>query len=383
MRHVSFCRIFFLHRIMFKIPSYRPYFDEAEKQSVCAILDARLAPVSQFVDIFEKNFSRYVGRKYAVAVSSGTAGLYLLVRYIVDKRHGGIVTTPLTFVASANVILYENQEVIFSDIGVNLLLDEDVLEQLLERRKGITAIIYVDIFGIIPKSERIRAVCDRHDVFLIEDASQAVGSRNDAVVAGRLGHAAVFSFNKNKQITSGGEGGMIVTDDEAIYGFCLSMRDQGRVAGGNWIENVRLGYNYRMTELQAAIGCAQLEKVDDFLEKRRELVRVYADLLRDLRHVTVAAGTDDASRSWFIFYILVDDAVLKERIIQRLSDAGVECKTSYFPPVYKFKTYKKVVFSSPFAEKFYAEVIALPLYVEMTIDDVRLIAGIIRKCCSV
>lgn len=383
MKRVSFCETFFPHSIMFKIPSYRPYFDEAEKKSVCAILDSRLAPASRSVDVFEKNFSRYIGRKYAVAVSSGTAGLHLLVKHVADKRHGGIVTTPLTFVASANVILYENQEIIFSDIGVDLLLDEDALEWLLERRAGITAIIYVDIFGIIPRSERIRAICDRHGVFLIEDASQAVGSRKDAVVAGRLGHAAVFSFNKNKQITSGGEGGMIVTDDEEIYAFCVSMRDQGRVAGGDWIENARLGYNYRMTEIQAAIGCSQLEKVDGFLEKRRELVMAYAGSLRDLRHVTVAAGTDDVSRSWFIFYILVDDAVLKEMVIQRLSDAGVECKTSYFPPVYKFGAYKGTDFVSPFAEKFYAEVIALPLYVEMTMDDVKFITDIIRECCNV
>lgn len=367
---------------MFKIPNYRPYFDEAEKQAVCTILDSRLVPVSQSVDIFEKNFSQYIGRKYAVAVSSGTAALHLLVKYIAGKRQGGIVTTPLTFIASANVILYENQEVIFSDIGADLLLDEEALERLLERRKGITAIIYVDIFGIIPKSERIREICDRYGVLLIEDACQAVGSRNDAVVAGQLGHAAVFSFNKNKQITSGGEGGMIVTDDEEIYAFCVSMRDQGRVTGSNWIENARLGYNYRMTEVQAVIGCTQLEKVDGFLEKRRELVMAYADSLRDLQHITVAMGTDDAARSWFIFYILVEDAILRGRIIQRLSDAGVECKTNYFPPVYKFGAYKGTDFTSPSTEKFYAEVIALPLYVEMTIDDVKFIADIIRGCCN-
>ena len=367
---------------MFKIPNFRPYFDEAEKQSVCAILDSRLASISRPIDVFEKNFSQYVGRKYAVAVSSGTAALHLLVKYVADKRQGGIVTTPLTFVASANVILYENQEVVFSDIGTDLLLDEDALEDLLERRGGITAIIYVDIFGIIPKSERIREICDRYDVLLVEDACQALGSRNDTVVAGRLGHAAVFSFNKNKQITSGGEGGMIVTDDEDIYAFCVSMRDQGRVTGSNWIENARLGYNYRMTEVQAVIGCTQLEKVDGFLEKRRELVMAYANLLRELQHITVAMGTDDISKSWFIFYILVDDILLRERIIQRLSDAGVECKINYFPPVYKFGAYKGTDFISLSAEKFYAEVIALPLYVEMTIDDVKFIAGIIRECCN-
>jgi len=192
----------------------------------------------------------------------------------------------------------------------------------------------------------------------------------------------VFSFNKNKQITSGGEGGMIVTDDKDIYAFCVSMRDQGRVTGSNWIENARLGYNYRMTEVQAVIGCTQLEKVDGFLEKRRELVMAYANLLRELQHITVAMGTDDISKSWFIFYILVDDILLRERIIQRLSDAGVECKTNYFPPVYKFGAYKGTDFISLSAEKFYAEVIALPLYVEMTIDDVKFIAGIIRECCN-
>jgi perosamine synthetase len=367
---------------MYKIPSYRPYFDDVERRYVDEAFDSRLSATLSFVDSFEKSFSRYAGRKYAVAVSNGTAGLHLLVKYIVDRKKGGIVATPLTFVASANVILYENQEIIFSDIGADLLLDEDKLERLLETRKGIIAIIYVDIFGIIPKNGKVREICDRRGIFLIEDASQALGSQNGSVIAGRLGHAAVFSFNKNKQITSGGEGGMIVTDDEDIRTFCVSIRDQGRVNGENWIERAGLGNNYRMTEIQAAIGCAQLEKVDGFLKKRRELVSAYADLLRGLQHVSIASGTNDTARSWFIFYVLVDDAILRERLIRELSDSGVECKTNYFPPVYRFKSYKGIDFSSPLAEKFYAEVIALPLYVEMTRDDIEFIAGVIRKCCN-
>lgn len=368
---------------MYKIPNFKPYFGDKERQYVSDALDARLSPDPQFVDLFEKSFARYVGRKYAIAVSSGTAGLHLLVKYAVEKRgSGSIVTTPLTFVASANVILYERQGVTFSDIGENLLLDEGKIETLLEKDKDIIAVIYVDIFGSVPNNKRVRDICDQRGIFLIEDASQAIGSRNGDVVAGQLGHGSVFSFNKNKQITSGGEGGMIVTDDEDIYNFCLSMRDQGRVNGKNWIDSARVGYNYRMTEVQAAIGCAQLEKIDSFLEKRRELVGIYGEMLRGLQHVVVALGAYDTYRSWFIFYILVDDVILREKIVKILSDSGIECKTSYFPPVYKFKAYKEIDFISPSTEKFYAEVVALPLYVEMTKDDVETIARIIRDCCK-
>lgn len=368
---------------MYKFPNFKPYFGDKERQYVNDALDARLSSEPRFVDLFEKSFARYVGRKYAVAVSNGTAGLHLLVKYAVEKMgSGSIVTTPLTFVASANVILYERQKVIFSDIGENLLLNEGKIETLLEKNKDIVAVIYVDIFGNIPNSKRIKNICDQHGIFLIEDASQAIGSRNVEIVAGQLGHGSVFSFNKNKQITSGGEGGMIVTDDEDVYNFCLSMRDQGRANREDWIDSARVGYNYRMTEVQAAVGCAQLEKVDSFLGKRRELVSIYGEMLCGLQHVVVASGTDDTYRSWFIFYILVDDAILREKIVKTLSDAGIECKTNYFPPVYKFKAYKEIDFISPSAEKFYAEVVALPLYVEMTKDDVATIARIICDCCK-
>lgn len=369
--------------LMYKIPNFKPYFGDKERKYVDDALGARLSPDPRFVDLFEKSFAQYVGRKYAIAVSSGTAGLHLLVKYAVEKNgSGSIITTPLTFVASANVILYERQKVIFSDIGENLLLDEGKIKCLLEEKEDIAAVIYVDIFGSVPNSKRVKDACDQHGIFLIEDASQAIGSRNGEVVAGQVGHGSVFSFNKNKQITSGGEGGMIVTDDEDVYNFCLSMRDQCRVNGENWIDSARVGYNYRMTEIQAAVGCAQLEKIDSFLEKRRELVSMYGDMLRGLQHVVVAPGTDDACRSWFIFYILVDDAILREKIIRTFSKSGIECKTNYFPPVYKFKAYKETDFISLSAEKFYAEVVALPLYVEMTKDDVATISRIIINCCK-
>lgn len=367
---------------MYKIPSFKPCFDDREKQYVNDALDSQLSPEPRFSDLFEKSVAQYVGRKYAIAVSSGTAGLHLLIKYVAHEKQGSVVTTPLTFVASANVIFYEKQKIIFSDIGGDLLLDENKIEYLFKTNNDITAIIYVDVFGTIPKNKRIRNICDRHGIFLIEDASQALGSQNAMVVAGQLGHGAVFSFDKSKQITSGGEGGMIVTDDEKVYDFCSSMRDQGRVSGENWIDNVRVGYNYRMTEIQAAVGCAQLEKIDNFLEKRRLLVGVYEDMLHGLRHVFVAPGADDKSRSWFIFYILVDDATLRAKIINALVDSGIECKTNYFPPVYRFPAYKEIQFTSPLAEKFYVEVVALPLYVEMTKDDVSVIASIIRDCCN-
>lgn len=345
------------------------------------VLSWRLSPRHSFVEVFEKAFACYVGRRYAVAVSSGTAGLHLITKHAIGKKAGNVVTTPLTFVASANIALYEGRRVVFSDVGGDFLLDELALESTIRNGEEVAAVIYVDIFGNVPKSRRVREVCERYGIFLIEDASQAVGAKNGDLIAGQLGHAAVFSFNKNKQITSGGEGGMIVTDDEEIYRFCLSMRDQGRADGSNWLDKAEVGYNYRMTEIQAAIGLAQLEMLPDYLAKRRRIVEAYCCELKDLEHIVTAGdGNNGEGRSWFIFYILISDPSLRQRVIDNLKKNNIECKTNYFPPVYKFKAYRDSEFCSHVAEKFYKEVVVLPLYFEMTDDDVRFVTDSIKEC---
>lgn len=364
----------------YSIPFFKPYFGGNEEKYVKSVLENELLPKQSFIDIFEKDFAKFNGRRYAVAVSNGTSALHLLIKYSENKLLRSVVTTPLTFVASANVALYEKQNVVFCDIGENLLIDENSLEAILKSNRDISTVVYVDIFGRIPDSGKIREICDKHNVFLIEDASQALGSKNKSFNAGQLGHSAVFSFNKNKQITSGGEGGMIVTDDEKIYKFCKSMRDQGRVDGVDWLDHAEIGYNYRMTEIQASIGCAQMEQINDFLEKRRFVVLLYKEKLKNLTHIHLPDDIDDSCKSWFIFYIIVNNIELKNRIISQLHDAGIECKTNYFPPVYKFKAYKSIDFHSNIAENFYEGVIALPLYYEMTEVEVNKIAEIIREC---
>lgn len=265
------------------IPSFKPYFGGNESKYIETALESRLSPEQSFVNLFEKDFAKFIGRRYAIAVSNGTSALHLLVKYNGNKiSRSAVVTTPLTFIASANVALYEKQRIIFCDIGKNLLINENSLESILKSNSDISTVVYVDIFGRIPSTKKIKEICDKYGVFLLEDASQAVGSRNKSFIAGQIGHAAVFSFNKNKQITSGGEGGMIVTDDEDIYRFCNSMRDQGRIEGSDWLNHAEVGYNYRMTEVQAAIGCAQMEQIEAFIEKRRLIVLLYKKKLKKL-----------------------------------------------------------------------------------------------------
>src|SRR5205814_5222392 len=244
---------------------------------------------------FEELFAEAVGAPYCAAVSSGTAGLHLCMRLAGVEAGDEVITSPYSFVASANCAIYEGATPVFADIDPDTLnLDPGAVEAAITPRTR--AVVGVDIFGYPCELDELHSICDRHGLALVEDACEALGARYKGRPIGSHGHPAVFAFYPNKQITTG-EGGCVTTDDEEEHELLVSLRNQGRLETSSWLMHGRLGYNYRLDDLSAALGIAQLEKLDRILGARREVARRYDDLLAGVEVETPLADDADHERS--------------------------------------------------------------------------------------
>src|SRR5919202_4396056 len=257
-----------------EIPLSRPWLDEREEELVLEVLRSGRLSLGPWIERFEQEIAERVDAPYAAAVSSGTAGLHLLCMIAGLGPGDEVITSPLSFVASANCFLLEGATPVFADVDpVTLNLDPAAVEAAItERTRGIVA---VDIFGYPCELDELRAICERHGLRLIDDACEALGAEYKGRPVGARGPSAVFAFYPNKQIATG-EGGVVVTHSEREWQLLRSLRNQGRTYDtGAWFDHVRLGFNYRWTDVQAAIGIAQLEKLDRILERRRAAAERY------------------------------------------------------------------------------------------------------------
>ncbi|MEM9667223.1 MAG: DegT/DnrJ/EryC1/StrS aminotransferase family protein, partial [Bacteroidota bacterium] len=261
------------------IPLSRPDLGAPERAYVQEVLGSGRLALGPYAKQFEEHMAARCGTAHAVAVSSGTAALHLMLRALGVGPGHVVLTTPFSFVASANVALYVGATPRFVDIDpATYLLDPDRVAQALT--PDVRALLPVDVFGRPADWPALTALAAAHDLLLIDDACEALGATVDGVPIGRWGHGAAFGFYPNKQITLG-EGGCITTDDAALAAHCRSLRNQGR-ATDQRMEHVELGYNYRLSELSAAVGCGQLERLDDLLARRMEVAHRYEMLLADL-----------------------------------------------------------------------------------------------------
>jgi perosamine synthetase len=358
------------------IPLSLPYLDERELELVTEVLGSGRLSLGPTGQRFEQMLAERVGARYAAAVSSGTAGLHLLVRSAEIGAGDEVITTPFSFAASTNCFLYEGATPVFVDIDpATWNIDPAAIEAAITPRTK--AIVAVDIFGYPCELDPIREIAAAHGLAVIDDACEALGAEYRGKPVGGQGTPAVFAFYPNKQMTTG-EGGIVVTDSEEQWRLLKSLSNQGRGDDGPWLEHVRLGYNYRLDDLSAALGIAQLEKLDRILELRSQVAGRYLGLLSEMDGVGLAAPDDaEHRRSWFVFVVRMAPGIDRERVIDELTKEKVS--SSRYLPCIHLQPYMRERFGfaeglCPQAEALSRSTVALPFYTALGAEDQERVA---------
>jgi dTDP-4-amino-4,6-dideoxygalactose transaminase len=369
-----------------EIPLSRPYLDEREEELVLEVLRSGRLSLGPTIDRFEELVAERVGAPYAAAASSGTAGLHMLCHIAGLGPGDEAITSPLSFVASANCFILEGATPVFADVDPRTLnMDPAAVEGAITERTR--AIVAVDMFGYPCELDELRAIAERHGLLLIEDSAEALGAEYRGRPLGSHGPPAVFGFYPNKQITTG-EGGVVVTHSEEEWRLLVSLRNQGRSyeAGSSWFNHVRLGFNYRWTDVQAAIGIAQLEKLDRILELRAAAAIRYEDLLAGLATVERPSPDDaDHRRSWFVYVIRLAPDLDRARVMDELRRHGVA--TAEYVPCIHLQPYmrERYGFSEgmcPVAEDAAARTMALPFFTGIGPDDQERVVEVLAAAVS-
>ncbi|CAA9522031.1 MAG: Aminotransferase, DegT/DnrJ/EryC1/StrS family [uncultured Solirubrobacteraceae bacterium] len=360
-----------------EIPLAQPVLGAEEEERVLEVLRSGQLSLGPRVSAFEEAFAAWVGAPHGSAVSSGTAGLHLALRAAGVSDGDEVVTSPFSFVASANVIAFERATPVFADVDPRTLnLDPQAAAAAITERT--TALLPVHIFGYpadLPAFERM-------GLPIVEDACEALGARHaDGIAVGARGHATSFGFYANKQLTTG-EGGMVLTGDPATKDRVDSERNQGRAPDMGWLDHDRLGFNYRMTDLQAAIGIAQLERLAGMLTDRRQVAHWYAETLQELStELGVGLPCENSGgdeRGWFVWVVQVPPGVDRDQTILGLRAHGVQSKP-YLPAIHLMSFYRERYGHRPGAfpvcEDVAARSVALPFFPAMTRDQVERVSS--------
>jgi perosamine synthetase len=317
---------------------------------------------------FEREFAAWLGVEDAVMVSSGTTALHLGVRMLGWGEGDEVVTSPFSFVASANCLLYEGARPVFVDVEEETLdLDPDAAAAAVgERTAGL---LPVHIFGYPAAMPALEALAGRHGLGVLEDACEALGAvDSEGRKVGARGNLATFAFYANKQMTTG-EGGMIVPRDADDAERLRSERNQGRAVDMGWLDHDRLGFNYRLSDLAAALGVAQVEKLDSLLERRAAVARLYEERLAGLEGVrTPIAGRGAELRSWFVYTVCLPQGTDRDEVVRKLAERGVASK-AYLPCIHLFPHLRELGYREgqfPVAEAASAESLALPFFPAMS-----------------
>lgn len=385
------------------VPMSYPDLTEAERSAVLAVLQTPNLSMGTRISAFETAIAEYVGAKEAIGVNSGTAGLHLCIRAAGVQPGDLVLTTPFSFVASTNVILFEGGIPVFVDVDpVTGNMDPDQAAQAAEDlvkggaaacrwlpRKGaqdagpLKSILPVDVFGQPADYDRLHPIADRHQLKLIEDSCEALGAEYKTRSAGTLGDYGVFAFYPNKQITTG-EGGIIVTDDHEAAEFMRALRNQGRASGDTWLQHTHLGYNYRLDEMSAALGLAQLERIEELLAKRQQVADWYDARLPGITGVHSPAIVPDTTRvSWFVYVIRLDERFNREVVADRLQENGIPVRP-YFLPIhlqpYMVEKFGYQPGDYPVTEDLGRRGLALPFSGLMAEKQVELVCSVLADC---
>lgn len=360
------------------IPLSSPYIDDDDRRVVNDVLNGRTLSIGPWVERFEGLLATTSGRAYTAAVSSGTSALHLIVRALGWSRGDEVITTPFSFVASANCLIYENVRPVFVDIDpVTRCIDPAAIEQAITPRT--VGILSVDVFGYPADWAAVEGIARKHALAHVSDSCESLGTvrreNGRDIPAGKSGVAGAFAFYPNKQITTG-EGGAVVTDDERVARLCRSMRNQGRDEGAGWLQHARLGYNYRLSEMNCALGFTQVSRLDEIKRLRSAVAARYLQLLEPLREWIEPPPTDPAvDLSWFVFVVSLREQFTAEDrndILARLRARGIGC-SNYFSPIHLQPYIQEHLGTArgdyPVTERIADRTIALPFYTALTAAD--------------
>jgi perosamine synthetase len=356
------------------IPLARPVLGRAEEEAVIEVLRSGQLSLGPRLAAFEEQFARQVGAAHASAVSSGTAGLHLALRAAGVRDGDEVVTSPFSFVASANAVVYERARPVFADIDPRTLtLDPAAAAAAVSERTR--ALLPVHIFGWPCAMEPLEAL----GLPIVEDACEALGARHpDGVAVGARGHAAVFGFYANKQLTTG-EGGMVTTGSAAVKERIDAERNQGRAPNMAWLDHDRLGFNYRLSDIACAIGRAQLDRLEQMLADRAAVAGRYREALAGIEDLELPCpDAGGAVRGWFVFVVQLPRGVEREATIAGLGDRGIQSKP-YLPAIHLMSYYREAFGHRegefPVCEDVAARSLALPFFPGMTEAQVWRVAG--------
>jgi perosamine synthetase len=359
------------------VPLARPHLGDEEAQAVADVLRSGQLSLGPRVAAFEQGFASAVGAQHASAVSSGTAGLHLALRAAGVRDGDEVITSPLSFVASANVIVYERARPVFVDIDpVTLTIDPEAAAAAVGERAR--ALLPVHIFGWPADMAALETLA----LPIVEDACEALGARYaDGGPVGGRGHAAVFAFYANKQLTTG-EGGMVCTRDAAVKERIDSERNQGRAPNMDWLDHDRLGFNYRLSDIACAIGLVQLERLDAMLSARAAVAAAYREVLADVEGLQLpCADSGGAVRGWFIYVVQVPRGVDRDATLVALRERGIQTKP-YMPAIHLMSYYREAFGHRegefPVCEDVAARSLALPFFPGMEPGQIERVARELR-----
>ena len=355
------------------IPLSSPDIGQREIDAVLEVLHTPTLSIGPKVEEFELKVAKLTGRRHAVAVSSGTAGLHCAMIAAGIKAGDEVITTPFSFVASANCILYVDAKPVFVDIETKTM-NMDVSRVAATITPRTKAIVAVEAFGHPGGMIELEKLAQKNELILIEDCCEGfggyVGSGSSLRPIGSFGRAGVFGFYPNKQITTG-EGGMIVTDDDTFAETCRALRNQGR-EGMSWLAHQRLGYNYRLSEINAAMGCVQCDRLEEILDNRRRVANLYIERLMTNKFLIVPTLQADEHMSWFVFVVRLNDLFEpghRDQVMKELRAEGIGCN-NYFPPIhlqpYMAEKFGFTAGMFPVCEYVSARTLALPFFGAMS-----------------
>jgi dTDP-4-amino-4,6-dideoxygalactose transaminase len=336
-----------------RIPMSSPDLTEEERQAVARVLETPNLSMGSQITAFEESVKAYTGSQHAIGVSSGTAGLHLCIRAAGIQPGDLVITTPFSFVASSNVLLYEGAIPIFVDVEPRtgnidphlvFAAAQDIMQggknaQAWLPPKGaspeakLKAILPVDVFGQPADLEPILNTAWKFKLKVIEDSCEALGARYKGRLAGTLGDYGVFAFYPNKQITTG-EGGMIITDDPEAANLMRALRNQGRAPGDTWLQHSHLGYNYRLDEMSAALGVCQMQRLDELVARREQVADWYNERIAEIPGIETPTIARYTSRmSWFVYVVRFAQGMDRDHIAKKLETSGIPARP-YFLPIH-------------------------------------------------
>ena len=369
-----------------KIPLSNPDITELEIEFVTQVLRTPNLSLGPKLIEFETRMAEFAGVKYAIATNSGTSALHLIVKALGIRDGDEVITTPFSFISSANCILFEKAKPIFVDIDpLTLNIDANhIEEQITPKTKAILA---VDIFGYPAEWNKLEQIAEEHHLKLIEDSCEALGAEYEGRKAGTFGEAAAFAFYPNKQMTTG-EGGAIVTNNAEVASLCRSMRNQGREDSDEWLEHQRLGYNYRLSDINCALGIAQLERIEELLVKRERVAQMYNKSLKGWQEIRIPCSSPEVKRSWFVYVVVLEDRYSREnrnRILRELKKREIGC-SDYFTPIHLQPFYMEMFGSKkgdfPITEHVSERTVALPFYNNLNEAEVDFVVQNLKEIVS-